>query len=158
MRQLPTIAAATLTAAAVFACGHTAATPTNRPQPAADERHFGAIRQLTFGGENAEAYFSRDGRRLIFQSTRDGRPCDQQYVMNVDGSDVRRVSTGTGKTTCGFFYAGDERILFGSSHALQQDCPPKPDPSKGYAWRLDPFDLYTARTDGSNLRRLTHFG
>ena len=65
----------------------------------------------------AEAYFSADGRRLVFQSMRDGRSCDQEYVMNVDGSGLRRVSTGTGKTTCGFFYANDQRILFGSSHA-----------------------------------------
>src|SRR5215208_7729430 len=107
MRQLLTAAAATLTAAAVFACGHTAATPTNGPQPAPGERHFGAIRQLTFGGENAEAYFSRDGKRLTYQARPGGQTCDQQYVMNVDGSNVRRVSTGFGKTTCGYFYDGD---------------------------------------------------
>ena len=122
------------------------------------ERHLRNLRRLTNGGENAEAYFSADGRRLIFQSTRDGRTCDQQYVMNVDGTGLRRVSTGTGKTTCGFFYANDRRILFGSSHALQQACPPKPDPSKGYVWGLDPFDIYTAKPDGSDLRRLTDYG
>jgi TolB protein len=122
------------------------------------ERHLRNIRQLTAGGENAEAYFSADGRRLVFQSTRDGRACDQEYVMNVDGSGLRRVSTGTGKTTCGFFYANDQRVLFGSSHALQQECSPKPDPSKGYVWRLDPFDIYTAKPDGSDLRRLTDYG
>src|SRR5690349_23357035 len=87
--------------------------------PEAGERHLRNVRQLTNGGENAEAYFSADGRRLIFQSTRDGRSCDQEYVMNVDGSGLRRVSTGTGKTTCGFFYADDQRVLFGSSHAAQ---------------------------------------
>ena len=126
--------------------------------PETGERHFANIRQLTNGGENAEAYFSADGRRLIFQSTRDGRACDQEYVMNIDGTGLRRVSNGTGKTTCGFFYANDERILFASSHALQQDCPPKPDPSKGYVWGLDPFDIYTAKPDGSDLRRLTDYG
>ena len=78
--------------------------------------------------------------------------------MNVDGSATRRVSTGTGKTTCGFFYADDQRILFGSSHALEPACSPRPDPSKGYVWRLDPFDIYTARPDGSELRRLTSYG
>src|SRR5215208_2492443 len=71
------------------------------------ERHLHNIRQLTFGGENAEAYFSRDGRRLIYQARPGGQTCDQQYVMNVDGSNVRRVSTGFGKTTCGYFYDGD---------------------------------------------------
>lgn len=126
--------------------------------PAPGERHLRNIRQLTNGGENAEAYFSADGRRLIFQSTRDGRSCDQEYVMSVDGTGLERVSTGTGKTTCGFFYANDQRILFGSSHAVQQACPAKPDPSKGYVWGLDPFDIYTARPDGSDLRRLTNYG
>ena len=122
------------------------------------EAHLANIRQLTDGGENAEAYFSHDARRLIFQSTRDGRTCDQQYVMNIDGSGLRRVSNGGGKTTCGYFMNGDRRILFASSHALEKDCPPRPDASKGYVWRLDPFDIYTANSDGSKLRRLTRFG
>src|SRR4051812_18030456 len=122
------------------------------------ETHFARIRQLTNGGENAEAYFSHDGSRLIFQSTRDGRRCDQQYVMNVDGTGLRRVSNGQGKTTCGYFMDGDRRIFFASSAALEKTCPPRPDASKGYVWRLDPFDIYTARADGSHRRRLTHFG
>ena len=126
--------------------------------PEAGEIHFRNVRQLTNGGENAEAYFSHDGKRLIFQSTRDGRTCDQQYVMNTDGSHVVRASNGVGKTTCGYFMNGDRRILFASSAALEKDCPPRPDPSKGYVWRLDPFDIYTARPDGSRLRRLTRFG
>ncbi len=116
------------------------------------------IRRLTDGGENAEAYFSRDGRRLIFQSTRDGRRCDQQYVVRVDGTGLRRVSTGTGKTTCGYFFDGDRKILFSSTHAADTACPPRPDPSRGYVWGLDPFDIYTANADGSNLRRLTSYG
>jgi TolB protein len=122
------------------------------------ETHFARIRQLTNGGENAEAYFSHDGSRLIFQSTRDGRTCDQQYVMNVDGTGLRRVSNGQGKTTCGYFMDGDRRIFFASSDALEKTCPPRPDASKGYVWRLDPFDIYTARADGSRRHRLTHFG
>ena len=123
-----------------------------------DEPHLHNIRQLTFGGENAEAYFSHDGRRIIFQSTRDGRSCDQQFVMNVDGSNVRRISTGSGKTTCGYFFAGDQKIFFASTHAVDTICPPRPDPSKGYVWRLDPYDIYTANADGSNLTRLTSYG
>lgn len=121
------------------------------------ETRFGRITQLTFGGENAEAYFSNDGERLIFQSTRDGGACDQQYVMNVDGSGLRRVSTGAGKTTCGYFYDGDRRILFSSTHAADSACPPRPDPSRGYVWGLDPFEIYTARPDGSDLQRLTNW-
>src|SRR3982074_3377354 len=150
MPRLPLLLAASLIACAQRQPPVSLALPT--------ESHLRNVRQLTNGGENAEAYFSADGRQLVFQSTRDGRACDQEYVMNVDGSALRRVSTGTGKTTCGFFYANDQRILFGSSHALQSDCTPKPDPSKGYVWRLDPYDIYTARPDGSDLRRLTDYG
>jgi Tol biopolymer transport system component len=126
--------------------------------PYPGERHLRNVRQLSFGGQNAEAYFSHDGKRLIFQSTRGGRSCDQQYVMNVDGSDVRRVSTGGGKTTCGYFFGGDQRIFFASTHAVDTACPPRPDPSKGYVWGLDPYDIYTANADGSGLRRLTSNG
>jgi TolB protein len=155
---------ATAIATAVFACSRAPASQpavqpaTNGPRPEAGEHHFGAIRQLTFGGENAEAYFSHDGKRLIFQSTRDGRTCDQQFVMNVDGSGVRRVSTGFGKTTCGYFFDADRRIFFASTHAADSACPPKPDPSKGYVWGLDPYDIYTANDDGSGLKRLTNYG
>lgn len=126
--------------------------------PNTGERHLHNVQQLTDGGENAEAYFSHDGRRLIFQSSRDSRSCDQQYVMRIDGSHVRRVSSGRGKTTCGYFMNGDRRIFFASSEAQEKECPPRPDPSKGYVWRLDPFDIYTARPDGSSPRRLTNFG
>jgi Tol biopolymer transport system component len=142
-------------------CSHEArgqATTSIVVAPEPGETHLLNLRQLTNGGENAEAYFSHDGRRLIFQSTRDGRTCDQQYVMKVDGTSVRRVSNGLGKTTCGYFMNGDRRIFFASSQALEKDCPPRPDASKGYVWRLDPFDIYTARPDGAQLRRLTRFG
>ena len=155
MSRLPLLLAATLIACAPQQPSVGPAVAVNAVAP---EPRLRNLRQLTDGGENAEAYFSADGRQLVFQSTRDGRTCDQQYVMNVDGSGLRRVSTGTGKTTCGFFYAGDQRVLFGSSHALQTECPARPDPSKGYVWRLDPFDIYTARPDGSDLRRLTEYG
>ena len=133
------------------------APPVVAPEPG-ESRHLANGRQLTNGGENAEAYFSADGRRLIFQSTRDGRTCDQQYVMRTDGSDLHRVSTGTGKTTCGYFFAGDRKIFFASTHAADSACPRRPDPSKGYVWGLDPFDIYTANADGSGLTRLTSYG
>ena len=88
-----------------------------RTAPAAGvEKHLTNIKQLTFGGENAEAYFSADGSRLIFQSTRAGNPCDQIFTMKIDGSDERRVSNGTGRTTCGYYYPGGKQILFASTH------------------------------------------
>jgi len=159
MRPTFSTAATITVVAAVLSCARAATRQAVQgPQPEAGEKHFGAIRQLTFGGENAEAYFSRDGKRLIFQSTRDGRPCDQQYVMNIDGSGVRRVSTGFGKTTCGYFFDADRKIFFASTHAADTACPSKPDPSKGYVWGLDPYDIYTANDDGSNLHRLTNYG
>src|SRR6266581_3357328 len=80
------------------------------------EKHLRNMRQLTFRGENAEAYFSSDGKKLIFQSTRDGRECDQIYTMNIDGSDVKLVSTGDGRTTCSYFFPHDKRILYSSTH------------------------------------------
>jgi Tol biopolymer transport system component len=123
----------------------------------ASESHLTNVRQLTFGGENAEAYWSSDGQSITFQSTRDGRTCDQQYVMRANGSDVRKISAG-GKTTCGFFYDGDRRVFFASSHAADTACPPRPDASAGYVWPLDPFDIYTVAPDGSDLQRLTNYG
>jgi len=127
--------------------------------PAAEgETRLSNIRQLTYGGENAEAYFSPDGRSLIFQSTRAGHACDQQYVMRVDGSGLRRVSDGTGKTTCGYFIDGGRRIVYASTHHADSSCPPKPDASQGYVWRLDAYDLFTANPDGSDRRRLTSYG
>jgi TolB protein len=120
------------------------------------EKHLRNVRQLTFGGENAEAYFSGDGRQLIFQSKRDGRPCDQIYEMNADGSDARMVSTGKGRTTCSYFFPSGKRILFSSTHLASPDCPPPPDYSHGYVWAIYPsYDIFTARPDGSDLKQLT---
>jgi Tol biopolymer transport system component len=155
-----TFIAALLTGGMLAACTK-ATSSAARPYASPSTReanHLSNIKQLTFGGDNAEAYFSADGKRLIFHSTRNGRTCDQQFVMNIDGSNVVRVSTGAGKTTCGYFFDGDKKIFFGSTHAADTACPPKPDPSKGYVWGLDPYDMYTANPDGSGLKRLTNFG
>src|SRR6266513_4803704 len=75
------------------------------------EKHLRNVKQLSFGGENAEAYFSADGRKLIFQSTREGHKCDQIYTMNIDGSDVKMVSNGDGTTTCSYFFPNGKRVL-----------------------------------------------
>ena len=123
----------------------------------AGETHLTRIRQLTNGGENAEAYFSADGKWITFQSTRDGRRCDQQYVMRADGQGLTKVSVG-GKTTCGWFLPGSNRLFFASTHAADSACPVRPDPSKGYVWGIDPFDIYTVGRDGKDLRRLTNYG
>jgi len=120
------------------------------------ETHLRNIRQLTSGGENAEAYWSADGKQIIFQSKRDGVACDQIFVMNADGSEVHRVSTGLGRTTCSYFFPDARRILYSSTHRTSPECPPPPDYSKGYVWQLYPsYEIFTARPDGSEIRRLT---
>src|SRR5207248_3206821 len=81
-----------------------------------EEKHLRNIRQLSFGGENAEAYFSADGKKLIFQSTRDGYPCDQIYEMNIDGTGLRKLSTGKGRTTCSYFFPDGKRYIYSSTH------------------------------------------
>jgi len=113
------------------------------------------IKQLTFGGQNAEAYWAPDGKRIIFQSTRDGRDCDQEYVMNADGSGVHMVSTGKGRTTCGYFLADNKHILYASTHEGGDACPPAADRSKGYLWAVYPsYDIYLATDDGKILKKL----
>lgn len=125
--------------------------------PSPGEAHLTNLRQLTSTGTQAEAYFSRDGQWITFQSTRGGRACDQQYVMKTDGTAFTRVSDGRGKTTCGWFLPDGKRLFFGSSSAAGADCPVKPDPSKGYVWGLDPFDIYTVNRDGTGLKRITNY-
>ena len=121
------------------------------------EKHFKNLKQLTFGGENAEAYFSSDGKQLIFQSTREGHDCDQIYTMNIDGSNAKLVSTGDGRTTCSYFFPGQKRILYSSTHLGDKKCPPKPDYSRGYVWAIYPtYDIFTAKPDGSDLKQLTN--
>jgi Tol biopolymer transport system component len=134
----------------------------DRPEPVlvaaeAGETRLTNIRQITFGGENAEAYFSDDGRWITFQSTRDGRACDEQFVMRTDGRDLRKISDGRGKTTCGWFIPGTDRVIYSSSSAHDASCPARPDPSQGYVWPLDRYDLYTVKRDGTDRQRLTHF-
>lgn len=121
-----------------------------------EEIHLKNIQQLTFGGENAECYFSFDGKKFTFQTTRDGRNCDQIYTMNIDGSDQRLASTGNGSTTCAYFMPDNKKILYSSTHLAGADCQPKPDNSKGYVWALyDSYDIFTSNVDGSDLKQLT---
>ena len=121
------------------------------------EKHLRNIKQLTFGGENAEAYFSSDGKQLIFQSTREGHGCDQIYTMNSDGSNVKMISNGDGRTTCSYFFPGQKRVLYSSTFMGDKQCPPRPDFSKGYVWAVYPtFDIFTSNPDGSDLKQLTN--
>jgi len=120
------------------------------------EKHFANLTQLTFGGQNAEAYFSHDGTELIFQSTRDSLQCDAIFRMNADGSNVRMVSGGKGSTTCSFIAPDGKSIIYASTHLGSEACPPKPDMSRGYTWALyDSYDIFKADPDGSNVVRLT---
>ena len=129
---------------------------TGDPLWVAGEKHLRNIKQLTFGGQNAEAYFNIDGSQLIFQSTYGDIPCDQIFTMNIDGSNIKMVSTGGGKTTCSYFFPNGKRILYSSTHLGSKECPPRPDYSKGYVWPVhDTFDIFTANPDGTDLKRLT---
>jgi len=127
-----------------------------------EHKHLKNVRQLTFGGQNAEAYFSIDDKQLIFQHQGEGVPCDQIYTMPVDTPDgkpatPKLVSTGKGKTTCSYFYPAGDRILFSSTHAASPDCPPRPDYSHGYVWPVhNTYQVYTAKPNGSDLKQLTN--
>ncbi|HUE24809.1 MAG TPA: hypothetical protein VMQ86_24200 [Bryobacteraceae bacterium] len=119
--------------------------------------HLGNFRQLTHGGQNAEAYWAPDGKRLIFQSTRPPLECDQMFIMNADGSDQHMVSTGKGRTTCGYFLADNKHIVYASTHGAGDACPTPPDRSHGYVWGVFPgYDIYLAADDGKILKQLTN--
>jgi TolB protein len=133
------------------------------------EKHLGNIRQVTFGGQNAEAYFSADDKQLIFQHQ--GQfydpqskapagaelPCDQMYTIALDSPSAapKMVSNGQGRTTCGYFFPAGDRILYSSTFAGGAACPPPADYSQGYVWPIyDTYSIYTARTDGSEIQPL----
>ncbi|MEK6571958.1 MAG: hypothetical protein AABZ61_11345, partial [Bacteroidota bacterium] len=123
----------------------------------AAEKHFANIKQLTFGGINAEAYFSFDEKKIIFMSTRDTLKCDQIFTMDADGQNVRMVSTGKGLTACGYFYPDGKHILYSSTHLGGDKCPPPPDKSRGYVWGVfKSYDIFMANSDGTDLKRLTN--
>lgn len=114
------------------------------------------IKQLTFGGENAEAYFSSDGKQLSFQSKRGDLKCDQIFTMNIDGSNVKMVSNGEGRTTCAYFVNKNKQIVYGSTHMDSKECPPNPDFSQGYVWAVYPsYDLFTVKANGKDVKQLT---
>lgn len=120
------------------------------------EVHLSNIQQLTFSGENAEAYFSFDGKKLILQATSRDGGCDQIYALDLATGETALASTGLGRTTCSYYYPSGEKILYASTHHWDEACPPPPDMSRGYVWALYPtYDIFAANEDGSNLVQLT---
>jgi Tol biopolymer transport system component len=166
LRAVATIGLALMLSTALFmvARGQQASPSPAKPNSLAlaEEKHLRNVRQLTFGGQNAEAYFSADDKQLIFQHQGSDVPCDQIYTIPVatpDGKPAqpKLVSTGKGRTTCSYFFPAGDKILFSSTHAAGAECPPKPDYSKGYVWPIySTYDIYTAKPDGSDLRQLSH--
>jgi Tol biopolymer transport system component len=123
-----------------------------------EERHLRNLRQLTFGGQNAEGYWSADGRSIVYQrmNEAEGLMCDQEYVVDVESGKSRRVSSGKGRVTCGYFLDGDQRVMYASTHLADPACPPPVDYSKGYVWPMAAgYDIVSHALDGSGFRRLT---
>lgn len=145
-----------------------ATTPGAPPPPAVpvqalEETHFAELRRLTFGGENAEAYWRFDGTGVSLQRRVGDEGCDRIATMPLfaDGRPLERpvpvqVSSGQGATTCAHFLKGDEEIVYASTHLGGDACPPKPDMRLGYVWALyESYELFRAKADGTGLKRLT---
>ena len=122
-----------------------------------NEPHLTNVRQLTFGGENAEAYWSWNGTKLVLQvRERGGFECDQITMMAADGNDEHLVSTGKGRTTCAFFLPGDDEIIYASTHHIAPACPVPAASEPGvYAWPIFNYDIFRATADGSNTVQIT---
>lgn len=139
-----------------------AAAPPPVPLAMPGETHLRDVRQLTFGGENAEAYWSPNGAELIYQAHVQAHAgasgCDRIYRLPVTAANPQPipVSSGQGATTCGFFLPGTKDVLFSSTQLAGPACPPPPDRSRGYVWAIYPsYDIFRAGEDGKNLRPLT---
>ena len=149
---------------AFVACGD-GGTHAQTPAPSASaaqsvalhEPHLSDIRQLTFGGENAEAYWSNAGDELIMQARSGDMQCDRIYRLKLsDPAHPIQVSDGQGATTCSYFLPGDKEIIYASTELGGAACPPKPDKSQGYVWAIYPsYDIFKANADGTNKVRLT---
>lgn len=142
-------------------------TPPVKPQALiyADEAHFKNIQQLTFGGDNAEAYFSPDSKAIVFQRTapKEGLMCDQIFygLLPAAGEEFQYnlVSTGKGRTTCAYVMPGGKHVLYASTHLGADTCPPVPDRNvlKKYIWPIYPsFDIFVADLKGNITRQLTN--
>ncbi len=135
----------------------------------AEETHLKNVQQLTFGGDNAEAYWSYDSKYLVFQrtNTKEGINCDQIFIGKVptkagEKFSYKMVSTGKGRTTCAYFTKDNKHIIYASTHLSSGDCPPVPDRTKygnKYIWPLySGYDIFMADLDGKIVKQLTNSG
>ena len=116
-----------------------------------NETRLSNLRQLTVEGTNAEAYWSFDSDWLTFQHSGIDAPCDQIYSMRSDGSDLRRVSNGQGRTTCSYFFPNNETIIYSSTYKASPTCPPVPDKTNGYVWPIyDSYQIYRTDKEGKD--------
>ncbi|WP_027377231.1 M20/M25/M40 family metallo-hydrolase [Kaistella palustris] len=123
------------------------------------------IRKLTYGGDNAEAYFSPDSKMLTMQVTNPaiGAHCDQIYLLdlnkkNIGTKDLQLISNGEGRTTCSFFMPDGKHILYASTFESSKECPAKPAPRTDgkYLWPVyAEFDIYIADLNGKIIKKLT---
>lgn len=138
-----------------MSCANQEAQVTNEPKTSSPASRLSQVTQLTFEGDNGEAYWSPDGQQIIFQSKRDGRGCDKIYIMNADGSDPHMVGPDTGAFTCSYFSKDMDRIIYASTYGVVDSCPPRPRPQGNkYIWPLFPYDIYSSRPDGTDLVRI----
>lgn len=131
-----------------------------------ERKYLKNIKQITFGGNNAEAYWSFDDKHLVFQSDLKawGADCDQIYVTDWRNDDLKNnqpqlVSTGMGRTTCSYFLPGNKTIVYGSTHLGDKNCPPVPERRADgkYVWPIYPsFDIFTADLEGNIIAQLTN--
>lgn len=167
-RKLPVLS---LFLSIFFACGNPQGEQNAQQDAAADtlryeqEAHLKNVKQLTWGGDNAEAYFSTDSKQLVFQATNPawGTNCDQIYTMDAHkglepGQTPQPVSTGKGKTTCSYFLPGNQEIIYASTHLQMDTCPTVSRVVNGkYVWAIHPeFDIFVADLNGNVLRQLTN--
>lgn len=162
LKPLPMIALCAM------ACAGPGATPRSQPAPAAitigagvpfaasaTEPRLSNLRRLTNGGENAEAYFSDDDSRLIFQAHRPpATMCDQIYTLDLRTGEEKRITPSGARTTCAFFFPHRDRVVYASTLAMGDSCPTPPSMRQGYVWGLYDYDIYTADRDGGNVQKL----
>jgi Tol biopolymer transport system component len=121
------------------------------------EKHFKQVKMLTNGGENAEAYFSFDFKKIIFQARRNGAEFDAIYSMTLDGKEQKMISSGEGVTTCSYFMPDGKSFVYASTHDGKQKLV-KPDRALGYVWPLySDFDIFHAEyPSGKIIKKLTN--